>query len=86
MPSPVYCPGLSGEVDAQVTAVIDNLPGHVCERAARQLEFGKRHEGGALALSTPARATGNAGLPISRRRLRNATEPISAGSHSEIAR
>ena len=30
----MYCPGLSGEVDAQVTTVMDNLPGHICQRAA----------------------------------------------------
>jgi hypothetical protein len=34
LPSPVYCPGLAGEVDPQVTTVMDNLPGHICQRAA----------------------------------------------------
>ena len=36
--------------------------------------------------SAHAPGTGASGLPISRRRLRKASEPISAGTHSEIAR
>ncbi len=74
-PPPVYCPGLSGEVDAQVTGVMDNLPGHICQRAANSQRVHRRTH----------RMTAS-GRAISRRRLRNATEPISAGIHSEIAR
>ncbi len=42
----------------------------------------QRLTGGAHRLGT----AGATGLPISRRRLRNASEPITAGTHSEIAR
>jgi len=30
LPLPVYCPGLSGKVDAQVQQAMERLPGHVC--------------------------------------------------------
>jgi len=32
LPPPVFCPGLSGPVDAQVARVMADLPGHVCQR------------------------------------------------------
>jgi hypothetical protein len=34
LPAPVFCPGLSGPVSAQVNRVMADLPGHVCQRAA----------------------------------------------------
>ena len=34
LPAPVFCPGLSGPLDAQVSRVMANLPGHACQRAA----------------------------------------------------
>jgi hypothetical protein len=34
LPPPVFCPGLSGPVSAQVSRVMAGLPGHVCQRAA----------------------------------------------------
>ena len=34
LPSPVFCPGLSGPVDALVSRVMASLPGHSCQRAA----------------------------------------------------
>jgi hypothetical protein len=30
LPLPVYCPGLSGKVDAQVQQAMESLPGHIC--------------------------------------------------------
>lgn len=34
LPAPVFCPGLSGAVDAAVSRVMANLPGRACQRAA----------------------------------------------------
>jgi hypothetical protein len=34
LPAPVFCPGLSGPADAQVSRVMASLPGHACQRAA----------------------------------------------------
>jgi hypothetical protein len=34
LPPPVYCPGLSGPMNAEVTHVMASLPGHACQRAA----------------------------------------------------
>jgi hypothetical protein len=42
LPSPVFCPGLSGPVSAQVSRVMANLPGHVCQHAAAQEAETKR--------------------------------------------
>jgi len=39
LPPPVYCPGLSGVVDAQLQKVMDNLPRHVCQQAATTVAF-----------------------------------------------
>jgi hypothetical protein len=36
LPPPVYCPGLSGPIDAQVSAVLQSLPHHICRRAREQ--------------------------------------------------
>ena len=34
LPSPVFCPGLSGPISAQVSSAMANLPGQACQRAA----------------------------------------------------
>jgi hypothetical protein len=34
LPPPIYCPGLSGAMDPQLTRVMQNLPGRACQRAA----------------------------------------------------
>jgi hypothetical protein len=34
LPSPVYCPGLSGSIDAKLRRVIGSLPGHSCQQAS----------------------------------------------------
>jgi hypothetical protein len=34
LPPPVYCPGLSGPVDARLTRIVDSLPAHICQRTA----------------------------------------------------
>lgn len=34
LPPPVYCPGLSGRVQAAVARAMSSLPGHACQRAA----------------------------------------------------
>jgi len=39
LPPPVYCPGLSGAVDAQLKRVMESLPGHVCRQAAAAVAF-----------------------------------------------
>jgi hypothetical protein len=41
LPLPVFCPGLSGALDAQVTAVIEHLPGQACQRADAEVAFAK---------------------------------------------
>jgi hypothetical protein len=39
LPAPVYCPGLSGPIGAQLQSVMDNLPRHACQRAATAVAF-----------------------------------------------
>jgi hypothetical protein len=39
LPPPVYCPGLSGTMDASVQAVMKNLPGHVCLQTRKREAF-----------------------------------------------
>jgi hypothetical protein len=34
LPPPVYCPGLSGPMDARLTRIVDSLPAHICQRTA----------------------------------------------------
>jgi hypothetical protein len=34
LPPPVYCPGLSGPIDAQLTRIVARLPGQICQRTA----------------------------------------------------
>jgi hypothetical protein len=34
LPPPVYCPGLSGPMDARLTHIVDSLPAHICQRTA----------------------------------------------------
>ena len=68
---------------------MDSLPRHACQRAAAAEALGRLAEQLSLPdgrTATRYRDGGATGLPISRRRLRNASEPITAGIHSEIAR
>jgi hypothetical protein len=39
LPRPVYCPLLSGPQEAQVSVVMQNLPGRACQRAATATAF-----------------------------------------------
>jgi hypothetical protein len=39
LPPPIYCPGLSGAMDPQLTRVMENLPGRACQRAAAAVAF-----------------------------------------------
>ncbi|MGA2455523.1 MAG: hypothetical protein ABSG93_18605 [Solirubrobacteraceae bacterium] len=41
LPPPVYCPGLSGTVNASVAQVMANLPRHACQRDAAQQAYTK---------------------------------------------
>jgi hypothetical protein len=44
LPSPVYCPGLSGPVAGEVARVMANLPHRICQRDAAQEAFAERLE------------------------------------------
>jgi hypothetical protein len=46
LPPPVYCPGLSGAMDAKLTRVMENLPAHACQRAAASVAFAKQLSAG----------------------------------------
>jgi hypothetical protein len=39
LPPPVFCPGLSGPMDAQVQRVMNNLPHHACQQAQAAVAF-----------------------------------------------
>ena len=39
LPPPIYCPGLSGPLDASVQAVMENLPAHACQQARKREAF-----------------------------------------------
>jgi hypothetical protein len=39
LPPPVYCPGLSGALDAKLTSVMEHLPGHACQQASAAVAF-----------------------------------------------
>jgi hypothetical protein len=39
LPSPIYCPGLSGMISAQVKQAMEDLPGRACQRASTALAF-----------------------------------------------
>jgi hypothetical protein len=41
LPPPVYCPGLSGALDAKLKALLEHLPGRVCQRARAAEAFAK---------------------------------------------
>ncbi len=45
LPFPVYCPGLSGAIDAALAHTMDSLPGHACQRAAAVVAFSKQLSG-----------------------------------------
>jgi len=39
LPAPVYCPGLSGAVDASLQRVLDDLPRRACQRTAAEQAY-----------------------------------------------
>jgi hypothetical protein len=41
LPPPVYCPGLSGRIDAALTRVMERLPRGPCQKAATAIAFAK---------------------------------------------
>jgi hypothetical protein len=45
LPPPVFCPGLSGAISAELSHVMANLPGHACQRAAAVEAATKRLSG-----------------------------------------
>jgi len=45
LPLPVYCPGLSGPLDAALAHVMENLPGRACQQAEAAVAFGKQLSG-----------------------------------------
>ena len=89
LPLPVYCPGLYGPQEHRLEHSMARLPRHACQQAAAQVAFTNSLRRLATA-SVPKRsyevAAGATGRASSRRRPKNASEPISAGTHSEIAR
>ncbi len=80
LPSPVYCPGLSGPPGA-LGAPCDGDPARTPLPAGRGAAG--VHEQPAPECGGAAGARGRLSSP---RMLRNAAEPISAGTHNEIAR
>ena len=41
LPAPVYCPELSGAMDAHLGKVMEHLPGRVCQKASAEVAFAK---------------------------------------------
>src|SRR5262249_927561 len=41
LPPPVYCPELSGALDAHLQKVMEHLPGHACQKADAAVAFAK---------------------------------------------
>jgi hypothetical protein len=41
LPLPVYCPGLSGPMDARLTSIVRSLPAHICQRTAAAVALEK---------------------------------------------
>jgi hypothetical protein len=41
LPPPVYCPELSGAMDAHLQKVMEHLPGHACQKASAAVAFAK---------------------------------------------
>ena len=41
LPPPVYCPELSGAMDAHLGKVMEHLPGRVCQKASAEVAFAK---------------------------------------------
>jgi hypothetical protein len=39
LPAPIYCPGLSGTIDAQLQAVLDHLPNRICKSTRAQSAY-----------------------------------------------
>jgi hypothetical protein len=48
LPPPVYCPELSGAIDAHLAKIMEHLPGHACQKATAAVAFAK-------SLKSPAR-------------------------------
>lgn len=48
LPAPVYCPGLSGPIEARLREALDRLPGHPCQRAQAALSERDRSPEGYL--------------------------------------
>ncbi len=89
LPAPVYCPGLSGRQERQLQRAMASLPGHACQQAAAQVAFTnslRRLTTASVSPQSYELAAGATGRASSRRKPRNASEPISAGIHSDIAR
>jgi hypothetical protein len=45
LPLPVYCPGLSGPIDAAIARTMQSLPGHACQQAAAAVALSKQLSG-----------------------------------------
>jgi hypothetical protein len=45
LPPPVYCPGLSGPIPAQLQAAMNDLPGHPCQKAQAAIAAAERLSG-----------------------------------------
>ncbi len=42
LPLPIYCPGLYGPLEAPLQRVMENLPGHACQRAAAATAYAQQ--------------------------------------------
>jgi len=42
LPPPIYCPGLYGPLEAPLQRVMENLPGHACQRAAAATAYAQQ--------------------------------------------
>jgi hypothetical protein len=41
LPAPIYCPGLSGPLDARLERVLKRLPGRICQRTKAEQAYAK---------------------------------------------
>lgn len=48
LPAPVYCPGLTGQMDADLHEALERLPGHPCQRAQAALAASGQPSEGAM--------------------------------------
>jgi hypothetical protein len=79
LPSPTYCPGLSGPLTPAVNAAMARLRARLPKLACPRIS----PDHPSATLGSGARTSG---LPRSLRRARNAPVPMIDGTHSEIAR